>query len=71
MASDLGLHCLPMTLYEFPGKNRLINKPHLGKASTSRVGKKKITKIVPLCENDRKIRRYTIKLPFTLNSEKG
>ena len=23
VASDLGLHCLPMTLYGFPGKNGL------------------------------------------------
>ena len=24
VASDLGLHCLPMALYGFPGKNELI-----------------------------------------------
>ena len=24
VASDLGLHCLPMTFYGFPGKNGLI-----------------------------------------------
>ena len=24
VASDLGLHCLPMTLLGFPGKNRLM-----------------------------------------------
>ena len=24
VASDLGLHCLPMTLYMFPGKNGLM-----------------------------------------------
>ena len=24
VAPDLGLHCLPMTLYGFPGKNGLI-----------------------------------------------
>ena len=24
VASDLGLHCLPITLYGFPGKNGLI-----------------------------------------------
>ena len=23
VASDLGLHCLPMTLYGFPGKNEV------------------------------------------------
>ena len=26
MASGVGLHCLPMTFYGFPGKNGLINK---------------------------------------------
>ena len=25
VASDLGLHCLPMILYGFPGKNRFIS----------------------------------------------
>ena len=25
VASDLGLHCLPMTLYEFPGKNGIVS----------------------------------------------
>ena len=31
VASDLGLHCLPMICYEFPGKNGL-RLPHSGKA---------------------------------------
>ena len=26
MVSDVGLHCLPMTLYRFPGNNRLVSK---------------------------------------------
>ena len=29
VASDLGLHCLPMTLYRFPGKNGLIKLLYL------------------------------------------
>ena len=29
VASDLGLHCLPMPFYRFPGKNGLINEEDL------------------------------------------
>ena len=28
VASDLGLHCLPMTFHRFPGKNGLMRSTH-------------------------------------------
>ena len=32
VASDLDLHCLPMTYYGFPGKNGLKRSLHFGRA---------------------------------------